>query len=164
MSKLSKNKRKDIFLKKFPTTSLENSSCDTVIRSKFNFSYLDFNQGKVKSIEDYGQKNIKDLFIKLSEFSKFPLAHWEKKPIGKGKGHIFEVYGNFPKKSKFHHPTYIPLDVSWARFRVGSSHRLAGFIVPDGLAETTHTNHKIRFDINTFYLVFFDIKHEFYAS
>ena len=163
MSKFSNNKKNN-FIEKIPTTFLESDTCDTVIRSKFNFSYVDFNQGKVNGIEDYGQKNTKELFMKLSEFSKFPLTHWEREPVGKGKGHILEIYGKFPKKSKFYHPTYIPHDVSWGRFRVGSSHRLAGFIVPNGLAGTKHPNHNIRFDINTFYLVFFDMKHEFYGS
>jgi hypothetical protein len=59
----------------------------------------------------------------------------------------FTLYGDFPVKSKFKPPSYVPQDANWARIHINGTHVVAG-----------HIFH------NTFYIVFFDHDHTFYIS
>ncbi|MGK0290979.1 MAG: hypothetical protein ACI86H_002443, partial [bacterium] len=80
------------------------------------------------------------------------------------KQHTLEIYGNFPLRSKFKHPTYIPHQVQWARFRLENLVRLIGFVIPNEYNGEVHEGTKQKFDSNTFYVVFLDQNHEFYQS
>jgi len=74
--------------------------------------------------------------------------------IGKGKQHVLEKYGAFSRISAFSHPKHVPHQASWARFRLESSVRLIGFMIPE--------DYSSKFDRNTFYIVFLDKNHTFY--
>jgi len=158
------NKRQANFLDQLPQKALTGDSCETVRQSKYNFAYMDFNQGAITSLENYGGKRTQDLFNKLKALSEFPLEHWKREPVGKGKNHVLEIYGDFPKKSNFSHPKHVPHDVAWGRFRFGSALRLVGFVMPDKLQDVEHEKHRVPFDGNTFYIVYFDPNHEFYQT
>ena len=58
-----------------------------------------------------------------------------------------KVYGDFPPRSDFRHPTYIAADVKWAVIMniKGQKGRVAGHIID-----------------NVFYIVFLDLYHNFY--
>lgn len=60
-------------------------------------------------------------------------------------GKKFTIYGDFPKRSAFTHPSYIPEDANWARIHIDGTHIIAG-----------HIFH------NTFFVVFLDHEHQFY--
>lgn len=79
----------------------------------------------------------------------------------------FAEYGDFPKKSDFKHPNYVPHDVRWARFRMDGAFRLVGFLVPKELhnkCKKDKENEEYLFDRNTFYVVFLDKDHRFYKA
>ncbi len=57
----------------------------------------------------------------------------------------YTVYGDFPKKTSFEHPKYIPQDARWARIHVDGTHIIVGHVVA-----------------NTFYVVFLDQDHSFW--
>lgn len=78
--------------------------------------------------------------------------------IGSG-NHVLEVYGAFPRRSEFKHPHHVPSDVDWARFHLDGKKRLIGFTIPKDLCSIHQ-----RFDGNTFYVVFLDLEHKFYAT
>lgn len=57
----------------------------------------------------------------------------------------------------------VPIEAWWGRFRLENKVRLIGFVLPDehdGKEQKTGSN--IRFDKNTFYIVFLDKNHQFY--
>lgn len=59
----------------------------------------------------------------------------------------FNIYGDFPPKTNFRHPKYIPEDALWARIHVDGKHVIAGHIVR-----------------NVFYVVFLDSNHSFWIT
>jgi hypothetical protein len=161
-----KNSKKERFLKEIPDISLETQPLDSAIyqRCKFNFSYF-IEQGSIgKNFNDLSKEQLSDLLDKLKHYSRQPLMHWKCETIGKGNGHVLEVYDKFPNHSKFKHPKHIPYDVLWARFRLESDARLVGFVIPDSLHDTMEAKATFRFDKNTFYVVFLDPNHQFYPS
>lgn len=170
--KFNKGTKKTSFLNSIPQETLEMSNIAS--RCKFNFSYLDISQQHGKSLIDWNEKSGNSLLVKLNEklkhYSKEPLEYWKNEPVGKGKKggdgarqHVLEIYGDFPDNSAFIHPRHVPLGVNWGRFRLESDARLAGFVIPDNLAEKVDCN-GCKFDINTFYVVFLDEHHKFYLT
>lgn len=157
MSK-SSNSRKDRFITEFPQSSLEDRECDIATRCKFNFSYFDSNQEPATDIAKWDEANLQDLFEKLRHYSQHALSHWQRMKIGSS-NHVLEVYGSFPRRSEFKHPQHVPSDVDWARFRLDGKKRLIGFTIPKELCASNQ-----RFDGNTFYVVFLDLEHKFYAT
>lgn len=115
--------------------------------------------------------SIKD--VDVSELMVFSFSHfcrnqgcsfrqWEKDGVLRyalekieaySKKRIFEqdgtytIYGDFPKKTDFKHPSYIPQDAQWARIHVNGDHIIAGHIIK-----------------NVFYVVFLDSEHKFWIT
>lgn len=156
-------KRKDLFLKSLEQIpSLDSIENDLAIRCKFNFSYFT----KQSAGQDFGEIlhiNLISLCEKLCNYSKETLNHWVREKVGKGNGHILEIYGNFPKSSEFEEPKCVPHQVRWGRFRIDHSTRLVGFVIPDEYHDKMHDK-GLRFDKNTFYVVFIDENHVFYKT
>jgi len=154
------NKKKQNFLSNIPQTSIESDTDKLTKRCKFNFHYMDFSQGQ--NFTDW-QPKLSKLLDKLKNYSGESLNYWRKERIGK-KGHVLEVYKNFPSKSKFKHPKFVPHEAHWARFRLEWNDRLIGFVLPSEYSEKKHHKTKIQFDCNTFYIVFLDENHDFYKT
>ena len=157
-----KNKLKDKFLETIPTTSIYGNNDELTKKCKFNFGYFDAHQSG-QSFDTWTHPQLTKLLNKLTEYSKFPLKHWENQSIG-GHGNILEIYGAFPKKSAFEHPKHVPHEAQWARFRLESAARFVGFVLPQSCHDREHPTTKCRFDANTFYVVFLDANHEFYQT
>lgn len=155
------NHRKSAFLASIPTASIDLPTDTLAKRAKFNFSYFTVQEGVGQSLSDLDEGELRELYEKLKNFSNDSLEHWERTPIGKKSGHVLEIYGKFPTRSNFVEPLHVPHQARWGRFRIDSSTRLVGFVLPKeygGLAHSCGFN----FDCNTFYVVFFDKNHEFY--
>ncbi|MBM6550762.1 hypothetical protein [Marinomonas ostreistagni] len=159
-----KNSRKDGFLSKIPTISIFSENNDLSKRCKFNFSYFDRDQDAGQDFKDWNQDNIVKLIDKLINYSKDSLEHWQREKIGRGSGHVLEVYGDFPKKSDFSHPKHVPIEAKWARFRIDSSTRLIGFVTPETCHDMKQGSSEWKFCKNTFYIVFLDDEHRFYKT
>lgn len=156
------NQRKTNFLASIPTASLENIDCPLTKRCKFNFGYFE-KQDASQSIDEWTPQELIGLFGKLRDFSKEPLEYWMTQSAGKS-GRVLSIYGSFPKRSELSHPKHVPHQVKWGRFRLDWSGRLCGFVVPKELDGTVHTHTGLRFDANTFYVVFLDRDHCFYKG
>ena len=156
-----KNAKKASVLNALPQSDIETS--DIATRCKFNFSYFDANQEAGQDFCDWdnpsGLNSLVTLLNKLKDYTKEPLSYWENQKI-------LVNYINFPENSDFTHPAHVPHDVSWARFRLGSKVRLAGFMIPEKIA--TEINRTVvkdfLYDSNTFYVVFLDREHLFYKT
>lgn len=160
------NKKRASFLDSIPKTSIENEDDELTIKCKFNFSYFDSDQDAGDDFSDWSHAELNKLLNKLKEYSKKSLEYWQKQPIGSGKhrSNIFEIYDGFPVNSDFVHPKYIPHQACWSRFRLESSVRFVGFVIPDAYHDKFHEHTGVRFDKNTFYIVFLDKNHRFYKT
>lgn len=158
------NSRKSSFLSKFPTASLDGNSDRLAKKCKFNFSYFVRDQEAGQDFKDWTNDQLLKLLEKLVNYSSEPLIHWEREKIGKGKGHVLEVYGTFPKNSDFTPPKHIPHQAQWARFRMENSTRLIGFTIPDEYNRKEQNLSGYYFCTNTFYVVFLDKHHKFYKT
>lgn len=108
----------------------------------------------------WDEEHLQKFMQKIIEFSKEPLHYWKNQRIGSGKNNVLELYNTFPLNSDFHHPKHVPIDVSWARFRLDSKTRLVGFVVPISFCSQMSSDYFL--DGNTFYIVFLDLNHKFY--
>ena len=162
------NTAKDSFLQSIPNFALSSDSCDIASRLKFNFSYLDESQVKngFVTLKDLTKEQIEKIWDKLKNFSHSPRHYWEKQYQGSGdhRYSLLAVYKDWPKETDAERPKYIPQDVDWARFRLESDFRLCGFFIPQRLDGIEDPKSKIRFDMNTFYVVFLDPNHRFYKT
>ncbi|KPG78927.1 hypothetical protein AEQ63_23895 [Pseudomonas sp. RIT-PI-o] len=138
---------------------------DISSRLKFNFSYFnpespgyDFNNLKKEALADF--------YTKLRVYSREPLTHWMLETIGKGSGHVYENYVNFPDNSDFDNPDHVPKGVEWGRFRMDYETRLVGFIVPQNCHGKVikYKGKNYYLDCNVFYAVFLDMDHRFYLT
>lgn len=163
MSRFS-NSRKQCFLDQVPTASLDSPTDLLSQRSKFNFAYMDFNQKAGQRFEDWSGVQLEKLLNKLHEYSKEPLSHWEKERIGKKGNTVLEIYSKFPLRSDFIHPKHVPHQVKWGRFRLESSVRLIGFVIPHTYNQKEQGSTGHHFDCNTFYVTFLDAHHCFYKN
>jgi len=158
------NSRKDKFLSSIPVASFDSKNDLIAGKCKFNFSYMDKNQDAGQDFRDWNHEQLYKLLDKLQNYCKQPLKYWNTQRVGGGSNKVFEIYGEFPRKSEFIHPKHVPHDARWARFRMEGAMRLVGFIVPDELQDCECKHTKIRFDTNTFYIVFLDANHKFYIT
>ena len=158
-----RNKKKDERLIALAVGLRESDGYEFVARIKFNFSFLDSSQKDAYSFDDLIEIQRKKLIYKIVELSKNTRLYWENQKVGSGQHRqsLLEVYGPFPSHSNFSSPTNIPADVKWGRFRIEGDFRLAGFFVPDQMHGEEYKS-GVRFDKNTFYVVFIDPKHNFY--
>lgn len=156
------NSKKDKFLQSIPQVSLDSKDNNLTLRAKFNFSYIDESQGQ--KFSDWSHEQLVKLLNKLKEYSRESLKHWQNAKIGTGQHrfNVLSIYSSFPKDSNFTFPKHVPHQVCWARFRLEWDARLIGFIIPpDYHNKPHHFTHEF-YDCNTFYVVFLDIKHDFY--
>ena len=163
MSK-KKNTRKDRFLNSIPTASLESDSNLFADKCKMNFSYFDDSQDHASSFSDLTHEQLARLFNKLKNYTENSLNYWAHQRVGGGGNRVFTIYGSFPPKSNFSHPKHVPHQAEWARFRLEGDMRLVGFVVPDDFHDSICPHCGARFDKNTFYVVFIDLRHNFYLS
>lgn len=159
MSRKFFNQRKNSFLAKLPSISLESVENKLSSQCKFNFAYFQ-RVPPGQDFQEWGDEKIYELLDKLVHFSNESLSYWMRQQSGR----VFSVYGKFPVKSEFKHPKNVPIEAQWARFRLESATRLIGFVVPGELNGTTHSGTKMIFDSNTFYVVFLDENHQFYLT
>ncbi|MDM8550404.1 hypothetical protein QUF72_10010 [Desulfobacterales bacterium HSG2] len=160
-----KNTKKDNFLASIPKESLDSDKQDIADRCKFNFSYFDNSQKVGQDFKDWNKEQLVKFLNKLKEYCKFSLKYWKKQPIGKAKKRktVYANYGTFPRKSDFTHPKHIPHQAEWGRFRLEDDMRLIGFVIPNDY-KGKKSKKGFYYDINTFYIVFLDEKHNFYKS
>ena len=144
------NKLKKINLELIAVLNTEFSKM--ALRCKFNFSYLDINQGDTVSFGDLNEEKLKKLINQITSFSKESILYWKQCKR-------FVNYGEFPQSSKLNKPSFVPSGVEWSRFRLEGGFRLAGFTVPHEI-----TKAHVDLDTNTFYVVFLDPDHKFYSS
>lgn len=161
MSKFD-SQRKDRFLSGIPTASIESLDCPLTKRCKFNFSYFE-KQPASQDFAEWDAAQLIGLFEKLREYSREPLSYWMTMPIGKS-GTVLSIYGLFPAKSDMTHPKHVPHQAQWGRFRLDWAGRLCGFVIPKAFDGREHDGTKVRFDANTFYIVFLDRDHCFYKG
>lgn len=102
----------------------------------FSFAHLCQDQGA--SFKDW---NDDGLLVKALE----RLKEYSHKKVSQTDS-TYTIYGDFPPKTKYHHPMYIPQDARWARIHVDGKHIIAGHIVR-----------------NVFYVVFLDSEHSFWV-
>lgn len=150
------------FLAACNTCSLESKDDRLTERCTFNFNYFTV-QSAGQDFADWKHRELVALLNHLKDYSNFPLKHWTKQPIGKS-GAVLIIYGGFPKKSEFTHPNHVPHQARWGRFRLTHAKRLVGFVVPENLDGQVHPQTGERFCSNTFYVVFLDADHRFWAS
>ena len=139
-------------------SSLKNDSDLITTRCKFNFHYFD-NSNAGQDFKDWDKKQLVNLFEKLKTFSASSLKDW------KGEVNLI-IYGKFPisAKTDFEEPEHIPIEAQWGRFRLGSKIRLIGFTIPSDYRDREHHKTNLRWDINTFYVVFLDRDHKFWKT
>lgn len=160
MSKF-KNNRKDAFVQAIPKQELANGNDKLSGRCKFNFHYFD-PSGPGQDWVDWGIDGLAKLLRKLQLYSERSLAEWGNEVAG---GHrLLAFYNDFPLRSDFKHPTNVPHDVRWARFRLEQKVRLVGFVVPTDKNGIKHVGTNQTFCANTFYVVFLDRDHRFYLT
>jgi hypothetical protein len=156
------NSRKNRFFDRIPRTELDSPSCNIASRSKFNFSYVDESQEAGQIIVQWDERNLQQLIKKLQDYTRESLRYWQQQTVGSHRHHVLEIYGDFPKNSAFFHPKHVPVDVHWGRFRINSSIRLVGFVVPGHMDGCISKCRDYLYDGNTFYVVFLDVEHRFY--
>lgn len=150
------NRKKDNRLHNFPTDSIETSYKEIKGMMSFNFKYLDSTQGQ--KFSELSSEQFAKLIEKLKWYSSESRCHWESERIGNKNGRVLTVYNEFPRKSAFSHPAYIPADVKWSRFRLENDMRLVGFVIDKSDVESFNLNPDV------FYVVFLDLYHKFYIS
>ena len=156
------NSRRDKFLAARNICSLEDKNDRLTERCRFNFHYFTVQEAG-QDFANWNHGELIELLNHLKDYSNFSLVHWTRQPIGKS-GAVLAVYGEFPKKSEFTHPTHVPHQARWGRFRLNHSKRLVGFTVPKELDGQAHPETGLRFCSNTFYVVFLDADHKFWSS
>lgn len=140
VSRLNNNKAKtrddDSFKRKANTR--QEFSEDRYKLLCFNFKYIDKNQGQ--TFEEWEEEKL--LSIMMERFK-----HLSDNNIMEAQKGILTLYGDFPSKSNFNYPSYIPDNVNWASIRLQNKERVIGFVKD-----------------NIFYVVFLDKDHGFWLS
>ena len=157
---MSINHRKAAFLQTVPKTEIE--SCGLMKFMKFNFKFFDSAQEHGSSFDDLSVEEAKKLLKKLVSFSGKSLNEWSTENAGGNGLTVYSRYGDFPKSSDFKHPTHVPHDAMWGRFRLGNKYRLVGFVITDILNNICKDG--FCYEKNTFYVVFIDKEHKFYKK
>jgi hypothetical protein len=116
----------------------------------FSFRYFDNTQLNGNVLQAVTKEQLVKIIEKLKHLSSNTIAHWLQQYTG------LTIYNDFPRNSDFSHPTFVPLEVLWARFRLENNVRLCGFLLPTEKVRI-HDLQK-----NVFYVVFIDLDHKFY--
>ncbi len=105
------------------------------------FSLKDFDINQGQSFTEWEEETIlSKLMTRLRELSSLSIQE----AITNG---IIKVYDDFPPKSDFSHPAFIPAGVKWATIHIRGKERIAGYI-----------------DENVFFVVFLDKDHRFWIT
>jgi len=155
-----KNKKKISFLDSIPQTSIDSIADRLTLKSKFSFAYFNNTQEAGQDFSDWSHDELIKLFEKLKNYSEDSLEYWKNQKVGRY--NLFAVYDSFPINTEFTHPKNVPHQAKWARFHLENRVRLIGFVLPDEYHDKVHDTTGIRFDNNTFYVVFLDKNHLFY--
>ena len=111
---------------------------------KVTFSLKDIDKNQIPPGQSYEEWARKGLLAYLLEKLEYISQKTMAEAIQEG---YIKVYGAFPPRSNFRHPTHIARDVNWAVIMKikGQKGRVAGHIID-----------------NVFYIVFLDMDHLFY--
>jgi len=139
------------------TKELEKEFSKMSLRCKFNFSYMDVNQGGAINFSDLTEEQLGELVSKIRDFSKESLQKWGTPQHGGDPA--YKNYIDFPANSNFVYPSFVPDGVHWGCFRIEGDFHLAGFSIPYNIAKDFPD-----LDTNTFYVVFIDPEHNFWPS
>lgn len=150
------NPKKEARILNFPQDTVQTMIKDIEGLLSFNFKFLDQTQGQ--QLSELTTEQIDRFVDKMKWYSAETRIHWESTRIGSGSNTVLTVYDNFPSKTDFHHPRFIPADVRWARFHMEGDMRLIGFLVDKKDAE------KVSLNTDVFYVVFLDLYHKFYKT
>lgn len=164
MSGKFKNSNKTKFLATLPKLSIENPDLQLIERSVFNFSFFDGTQDAGSDFSSLSATEMTKLIEKIKNYSRSSLNYWRQQRCGSGSLKILEIYGGFPKNSDFSHPSGIPHDVLWGRFRLDNFGRLIGFVLPPDLDHKFNKDRTYAYSCNIFYVVFLDPDHKFYKT
>jgi hypothetical protein len=159
---MSRNKKKDAFIARITTETIEGGITDSSIHKlmRFNLNFFNRDQEYASDFDELDHEELLKLINKFANFSGKSLLDWSNETAG---GHnLFVNYRKFPRPSEFQHPACVPHDVEWCRFRIGSKLRLIGFVVPSSLHGVAKEG--FCYDKNTFYVVFIDKQHKFYMT
>jgi hypothetical protein len=113
---------------------------------KITFSFKDFDIRQIPPGQTYStweeEKMLSAFCKKMEEISKMNIVEAQQQGV-------LKIYGAFPDKSEFKHPSYIVEGVNWAVIMdvKGQKGRVAGHIIA-----------------NVFYVVFLDKDHKFYIT
>lgn len=151
-----KNPKKEYILNNLPKSDIISELPKIKKLLSFNFKYFDGTQNSGQKLGDLTQEQLLKFFEKLKNFSSHSKSHWINQR--QGKHPTLAIYGNFPEESLFKYPKHVPAGVKWARFRLESDMRLAGFFIDENDAEGDNGL------CNIFYVVFFDSNHGFYKT
>lgn len=150
------NPLKENFIKAFPDVTFEQCKDKLASNIKFSLKYFDNSQSVGQDFKEWNQKELSELLVSLKEFSNNTISYWSTKKIGHAGNNVLATYSDFPTKSAFRHPKYVPFNARWACFRLERKKRLVGFFIPSG-CDFGNT----QIDRNTFYIVFLDAHHKF---
>lgn len=160
MKKFS-NPLKKKFIGEYPDTLISTSDINN--RCKFNLSFFDNTQEHGSDFSALTIETLSSIQAKIVNYTTQPLNYWRNKRCGSQGLKIYEDYPCFPKKTNFTFPKFVPNDAHWGRFRIDNLGRLVGFTIP-GDAKNKEEKGEAPYDLNTFYLVFIDLGHNFYLT
>ena len=152
------NPVKEGFLSSLPSISIDSHASGFKNNLSFSLQYFDASQPAGQNFNAWSHPQLVKLMDKLKFYSANTVDYWKNQRVGAGGLAILEVYKDFPRRSDFIHPKFVPVDVEWARFRLEQSVRLCGFFLPENKVD----QHGLR--KNVFYIVFLDLNHRFYIS
>ena len=166
--KRKSNKRKEGFLSDFMSTPTLGDNDDAITKlCKFNFKYFTYETDVTQNFNEWSQLELSELFSSLEIFSAESLEHWKNEKTGPKRTPYLLIYDSFPpeEKTKLSGPSKsVPKEAKWARFRLGTTRRLIGFVIPEEFALSAEETSGTIFDSNCFYVVYLDRDHNFYSS
>lgn len=158
-----KNQKSKKFLSSFVDT-ITLDKCGIENYAKFNFHFFDKTEILSKSFDEIDASLLRIIVNKLKDYSGKSLHTWKTIGCGARRRGTLAIYGQFPSHSEFNCPAHVPNDVLWGRFRINSTVRLIGFVIPDDMNGKSYDTkgRKMYLCTNTFYIVFIDLDHKFY--
>lgn len=152
------NNAKESFLKNIEKDFVSNVNDKFKNNICFSLEYFDNSQSAGQNFNQWTHEQLLKLIDKLKSYCGNSIFHWTKQHIGHGRNNVLEIYGEFPKKSDFHYPPFVPSCAEWARFRLEDDMRLIGFVLDPKLCS------QLAISKNIFYIVFLDNAHRFYKT
>lgn len=167
-SKGKPNGRRESFLSDLVSTPTLGDNDDAITKlCKFNFKFFTYEVDVTQNFKEWTQPELSELFSSLQNFSAESLEHWKNTTTGPKRTPYLLTYDGFPpeEKTKLSGPSKsVPKEAKWARFRLGTTRRLIGFVIPEEFAASAKETSGTIFDSNCFYIVYLDRDHNFYSS